>query len=129
MIVFVAGSGLSAVIGDQAAVGLTYIRPIRTAPVYRLYVVRERFAALVEVSEGGISVLGELCDLDDAKAAEMLANEPPGVHQRAVKLDDGTSALGPVSTRDILPPRSRDISVFGGFAAYWVSRRSFPQSR
>jgi hypothetical protein len=122
MIVFVAGSGLSAVVGDQGAVGLRFIRPARTASVYRLYVVQDQFAALVEVEEGGICVLGELCDLDDARATELLANEPPGVHQRAVKLDDGTTALGPVSTFDFLPLGSRDISAFGGFAAYWASR-------
>lgn len=124
MIVFVAGSGLSGIIGDQTAAGLRFIRPARTAPAYRLYVVQGQFAALVEVGGGGISVLGELCDLDDVKAAELLANEPPGVHQRDVKLEDGTTVPGPVSTLDLLPRDSVDISTFGGFAAYWASRNT-----
>ena len=118
MIVFVAGSGLRAVAGDQAALGLTFIREERTAPIYRLYVVADRFAALVEVETNGISVPGELCDLADERAAALLANEPPGVAQGPVKLLSGGTAPGPVSTIETLPPGSRDISSYGGFASY-----------
>lgn len=124
MIVFVAGSGLRAVIGDQEAAGLRFIREARTAPLYKLYVVQDRFAALVEVGEGGIAIPGELCDLDDTRAAVLLASEPPGVHQTPVSLDDGTTAPGPVATLKGLPPGSRDISGHGGFAAYWQSTAS-----
>lgn len=124
MIVFVAGSGLREVVGDQVAIGLTFIREARTLPVYRLYVVESRFAALVEVETGGISVAGELCDLSDERAAALLATEPPGVKQAPVKLLDGGTVPGPVSTVATLPADSRDISTYGGFAPYWRSLRS-----
>lgn len=107
MIVFVAGSGLRAVIGGQEAAGLRFIREVRTVPSYRLHVVQGRFAALVEVAEGGIAVQGELCELDDQRLEAILANEPPGVGQLPVKLEDGTTAPGPVSTSETLPPEAR----------------------
>lgn len=119
MIVFVAGSGLREVAGDQAALGLTFIREERTAPIYRLYLVNGRFAALVEVAANGISVAGELCDLSDERAAALLATEPHGVRQAPIKLISGETAPGPVSTPEMLPPGSRDISAYGGFANYW----------
>jgi hypothetical protein len=121
MIIFVTGSGLREVAGDQDALGLTFIREERTAPIYRLYVVAGRFAALVEVEADGISVPGELCDLDDGRAGALLANEPPGVKQGPVKLISGGSAPGPIATIETLPTGSRDISSYGGFARYWRS--------
>jgi len=119
MIVFVAGSGLREVAGDQASLGLTFIREERTAPFYRLYVVAGRFAALVEVDANGISVPGELCDLAEDRAAALLASEPPGVKQGPVKLISGGTQPGPIATIATLPPGSRDISAYGGFASYW----------
>lgn len=118
MIVFVAGSGLRDVCGDQAALGLTFIRAARTAPRYRLYSIDDRFAALVEVDDGGVSVSGELCDLADDRAAVLLRDEPAGVEQRQVVLEGGETALGPVATTDMLPHGARDISSHRGFAAY-----------
>jgi hypothetical protein len=122
MIVFVAGSGLREVCGDQEALGLTFIREVRSAPLYRLYSIDDRYAALVEVGQGGVSVEGELCELAEDRAAALLAEEPAGVGQGEIALDGGGSAPGPVATPETLPPGARDISIHGGFAAYLRSR-------
>ena len=62
MIVLVIGSALRSMGFDQAAAGLTFIEEARTAPRYRLYSLEERWAALVPVEEGGVSVAGELVE-------------------------------------------------------------------
>lgn len=123
MILFVVGSALRQVCGDQAALGITFVREARTAPIYRLYEIAGRFAALVEVGEGGISIPGEVCSIVDADADELLKGEPAGVSSMPVALSDGTTALGPVSTLETLPQGATDISSYGGFAAFFVQNR------
>ena len=126
MIVFVIGSGLREICGDQAILGLSFIREARTAPIYRLYEIEERFAALVQVAEGGISVPGEICSIADDNVEEFLQEEPEGLQLQPVMLDDKTTALGSVSTLETLPRRSSDISRYGSFAAFYSERRQEP---
>jgi hypothetical protein len=126
MIVFVAGSGLREVCGDQSLLGLTFLRETRTAPIYRLYAIDGRFAALVEIGTGGNSVAGELCELADERAAMALAMEPAGLTQQLVTLENGEVALGPVATHATLAAGAVDISSYGGFAAYFRDRRAAP---
>lgn len=123
MILFVVGSALREVCGDQAALGITFIREARTAPIYRLYQIDGRFAALVEIGEGGISVPGEVCSIVDADADELLKGEPAGVTSMPVMLSDGTTAFGPISTLETLPQGATDISSYGGFAAFFARDR------
>lgn len=127
MILFVVGSGLREVCGDQAALGISFIRNARTAPIYRLYEIDGRFATLVEVGKGGISVPGEICSIADEQADELLRGEPEGVSSLPVMLSDGQTALGPVSTLDTLPKASNDISRYGGFAAFYSEMRRMPK--
>jgi hypothetical protein len=126
MILFVAGSGLRVVCGDQSAIGLRFLREAYTLPCYRLYGVDDRFAAMVEVPEGGIAVLGELCELPDERLAGILAGEPKGVTLGPVRLGDGAIASGPIASAATLPEGARDISAFGGFGAYYLSARRPP---
>lgn len=113
MEMLIIGSALRKVCGDQKALGLTFIREARTAPNYRLYEVKRQFTALVEVEEGGVSILGELCDLSQENYEKLL-------------IDDGTRTLCAVSSFATLPSHATDISEHGGFVAYLESLKTQP---
>lgn len=118
MEILIIGSALRQVCGDQKALGLTFIRTARTAPNYRLYEIDRRFAALVEVEQGGISVAGELCRLSDEDFAILVKQEPHGLKMAPIRLADGAEVPCAVSTFATLPPQASDISDHGDFVAF-----------
>jgi hypothetical protein len=116
---FVIGSGLREVCGDQQALGLTFVAAARTAPRYRLYSFSDAFAALVEDDETGVSVGGELVDVPDTRLAELLAIEPPGIIQAPVELADGTVVSAAFAEPGALGRGDAiDITAHGDFASY-----------
>lgn len=128
MLLLVVGSALREVSGDQAALGLSFLEEVVTAPRYRLYAVGDGFAALVEVDAGGIAVPGELVEAPDALLEKILASEPAGVTQAPVELADGRLASAATGDLSILGDRARDITAWGGFAAYWRGQRTLLSS-
>jgi gamma-glutamylaminecyclotransferase len=123
MLVLVIGSALREVCGDQAALGLEFVAEARTAPRYRLYSLEDRWAALVPADEGGISVPGELVELPEARWEEILATEPPGITPGPVELDDGRMVTAALGDPGYLEEHGREITEYGGFAAYLRSAR------
>jgi gamma-glutamylaminecyclotransferase len=123
MLVLVIGSALREVCGDQAALGLEFVAEARTAPRYRLYSLEDRWAALVPVDEGGISVPGELVELPETRWEEILATEPPGITPGPVELADGRMVTAALGDPGYLEEHGRDITEHGGFAAYLRSTR------
>ena len=122
MRILVIGSALRELGVDQAALGLTFLEETRTAPRYRLFAIDDRFAALVEVDEGGISVPGELVEVPDELLEAILASEPEGVTQAPVELVDGRVVNAATGDPAVLARTGRDITAYGGFAAYVRSR-------
>jgi hypothetical protein len=118
------GSALREVCGDQAALGLTFLEEAQTAPKYRLYSIDDRHAALVEDAENGISVPGELVEIPDDRWEEILASEPPGVTQAPVELLDGRVVTAAFGDAEQMAARAREITEFGGFAAFIRARRA-----
>ncbi len=118
------GSALREVCGDQAALGLTFIEPARTAPRYRLFSIDDRFAALVEDAIAGTSITGELVKVPDTRLKELLASEPPGIVQAPVELADGRTVSAAFGDLARLEAEGHDISGFGSFAAYTRARRT-----
>jgi gamma-glutamylcyclotransferase (GGCT)/AIG2-like uncharacterized protein YtfP len=118
MVMLVIGSALRAVCGDQTALGLRFIQEARTAPRYRLFALDDRYAALVDVSSGGISVPGELVELDDERWPELLATEPEGIEPGPVELDDGRIVTAALGDAGFLGEHGVEITEHGGFEAY-----------
>ena len=118
------GSALREVCGDQAALGLTFLEEAQTAPKYRLYSVGDTHAALVEDPEKGVSVAGELVEIPDERWGEILASEPPGITQAPVELADGRSVMAAFGDPAKMTAEAREITEFGGFAAYLRTRRA-----
>lgn len=124
MHILIIGSALREICGDQSAFGLTFLEEVSTAPRYRLYAIDDRFAALLEVAEGGVSVQGELAELPDELLEEILASEPPGVTQGPAELTDGRVVSCAFGDPAVLAEKARDITAWGGFAAYWRAQQA-----
>jgi hypothetical protein len=118
VLLLVIGSALREVCEDQAALGLRYIEEARTAPRYRLFALDDSHAALVETADGGISVPGELVELDDARWPEILASEPEGIDPGPVELEDGRLVTAALGDPGFFADHGVEITAHGGFAAY-----------
>ena len=120
----VIGSALRDVCESQAALGLTFVGEAWTAPKYRLYSVDDSHAALVEDTENGVSVRGELVDIADDRFQEILASEPPGITQEPVELLDGQLVMAAFGDPEQMAARGRELTDFADFAAYFRSLRT-----
>ena len=121
MLVLVIGSGLRAIGFDQEGAGLTFLEDARTAPLYRLYCLEERWAALVPSGEGGVSVMGELVEVSNERWLEIVATEPPGIIPGPIELDDGRVVTAALGDPKQMARNAVEITEFGGFAAYLES--------
>ncbi|MDA7948161.1 MAG: gamma-glutamylcyclotransferase [Hyphomicrobiaceae bacterium] len=100
--------------------GASFLEDVRTAPHYRLYSIGDVHPGMFEVaaSEGGISVPGELYEMDDSIWARVEAGEPPNLYCGPVTLEDGRSVDGILYPRALAEGNHQDISHYGGWRAY-----------
>jgi allophanate hydrolase len=97
------------------------LRRMRTAPLYRLYAMGDRFPpprpALIHVGTGGASIEVEVYELEAAAFGSFTAEIPAPLAIGAVQLEDGQTVRGFVAE-----PRSLDgaldITSLGGWRAY-----------
>jgi len=98
-----------------------FLGEARTAPKYRFYVYEDRFPALWPVTDGGVSIPGELVELPlEAVRDEFLPVEPPELELGVVELVDGSASLAVVLRPDVHARGTGlvDISDYGGWRAY-----------
>lgn len=110
------GGPLNHLLGDSPLVGR-----VRTAPRYRFYSVDDRFPALDEVEQGGVSVVGELYDADWSVLREtLLPTEPAELELGIIELEDGKGCLSMIRRVDYReqPGALRDISDTPDWNAY-----------
>ncbi len=110
------GGPLNHLLGDSPLVGR-----VRTAPRYRFYAVNGRFPALDEVADGGVSVVGELYDLDWPVLRETLLPAEPGeLELGAIELEDGTGCLSMIRriSYQEQPGALKDISDTADWSKY-----------
>ena len=101
--------------------GARLLRRSRTAPVYRLYAMGDRFPpprpALIHVGSGGAAIEVEVYELDVAAFGSFTAEIPAPLAIGAVQLEGGETVRGFVAE-----PRSvdgaLDITALGGWRAY-----------
>ena len=106
--------------GNLVAAGATFVREVRTAPVYRLWSINDRHPAMVRVASGGVAVALEVWSVPAAGLAGILLAEPPGLSIGKVRLEDGSEVLG-VLGEPILCEGQREITAHGGWRAYVAS--------
>jgi hypothetical protein len=102
--------------------GAVFVRETRTAPVYRLWSIDDRYPGMVRVREGGAAIDVELWDVDAAGLARILDGEPPGLAVGRVLLEDGSEVFGVLAEPYLVEGR-REITAHGGWRAYNASLR------
>ena len=116
---FICGSALRGEPDHPVLDGTRFLGVARTAALYRMYSIDDRHPGIYRVISGGVSLAGELYALTPGQHEALLAQEPPGLYEDGVLLDDGSSARAMLFPRDIIEKGSyADISRFGGWAAY-----------
>jgi adenine/guanine/hypoxanthine permease len=98
-----------------------FVREARTAPRYRLYSIGDVHPGMLPAEREGVSVAGELYQLDLEHLEQLIAGEPPGLGVGVVELDDGERRLGIFWAAPALPDTASDISEFGGWREYQAS--------
>jgi gamma-glutamylaminecyclotransferase len=116
---FICGSALHGQPDHRILEGATFLREVRTAPRYRIHSVADTHPAVYGVERDGVAVTGELYELTVAQHATLLAQEPPGLYEDDVLLEDGSTARAMLFPRAVVEDRGyADISWYGGWAAY-----------
>jgi gamma-glutamylcyclotransferase (GGCT)/AIG2-like uncharacterized protein YtfP len=121
---FICGSALRGQPDHGNLGSATFLGEAQTAPRYRLHSVRDQHPGIYEVPEGGVAIAGELYEFTDEQHAALLASEPPDLYEAPVVLDDGSSVHAMIYPRELIEERGfRDISEFGGWAAFKAAQR------
>ncbi len=103
--------------------GAELVEEASTAPRYRLYSIGpDLHPGMFEVSEGGVSVPGEIYRVPADVLAAVEAAEPPGLYRGAVTLADGRSVAGILYPKALAVRNGTDISDHGGWRAYVAAR-------
>jgi gamma-glutamylcyclotransferase (GGCT)/AIG2-like uncharacterized protein YtfP len=98
--------------------GARFISEARTAPRYRLYSIGDVHPGMIPVDDSGVSVSGEIYELDLEHLERIIAGEPPGLGIGVVELAGGERRLGVFWVAPDLPATALDISEYGGWRAY-----------
>jgi gamma-glutamylcyclotransferase (GGCT)/AIG2-like uncharacterized protein YtfP len=121
VLMFLNGTAMSGLEGHPLIAGSRFVGPRRTAPHYRFYAVRDEFPGLVPVSSNGVSIVGELYEMDRSTwLDQLLPNEPAELRPGEVELDDGMRSNVMILELDRVAPDDHlvDIGEFGGWRAY-----------
>lgn len=101
-------------VGDSVFLGIA-----RTAPRYRFHSVDDRYPALEDVGSNGVSVDGELYEMDHGQLREvLLPAEPNGLELGVIELDDGSGSFAMVLRRPRPDLHTEDISALGSWRAF-----------
>jgi gamma-glutamylaminecyclotransferase len=122
---FICGSALHGQPDHAVLDGVTFLGEARTAPRYRLHSVNDAHPAVYLVANDGVSIAGELYELTPTQHEALLDQEPPGLYEDDVVLDDGSHARAMLFPRALVEKnRYPDISKYGGWAAFKRSHQA-----
>lgn len=121
---FICGSALRGQPDHQNLQSAKFVKETRTLPKYRLHAVgNDLHPGIYEVETNGISIPGEVYELTQAQYDHLMSNEPPGLYEGKVILEDGESISAMLYHRELIKQYNwPDISEFGGWAAYKASK-------
>ncbi|MBE9191708.1 glutamyl-tRNA amidotransferase [Gloeocapsopsis crepidinum LEGE 06123] len=103
------------------AVNAIFDRETKTAPVYRLWSINDKYPAMLRVASGGNAIALEIWQIPASGLVQVLLQEPPGLCIGKVALEDGTEVLG-VLSEPILCENQRDITQWGGWRNYIATK-------
>lgn len=104
--------------------GTTFLEVVRTASVYRLYSIGDRYPAMLRDDSKGAAIDAELYEVPDAVWPRIRNYEPAGLYRGAVELDDGRVLEGMLGEPALVEyPGVVEITKFGGWCAYLAARQ------
>lgn len=106
--------------GNLLAVGAEFVRETTTAPIYRLWSIKDVHPAMMRVAAGGKAIQLEVWSVPISGLASILLHEPPGLCIGKVQLADDEQVLG-VLGEAILCDGQVEITQWGGWRAYIAS--------
>lgn len=107
--------------GNLQAIGAHYVQEAKTAPIYRLWSIQDRYPAMLRVTDGGKAIALEIWAVPAAGLGTLLLQEPPGLCIGKVELETGEEVLG-VLGEPICCEGEREITQWGGWRAYCQSQ-------
>jgi gamma-glutamylaminecyclotransferase len=118
--VFICGSALRGQPDHQNLQSATFLREAKTLSNYRLHAAAAGWhPAIYEVSEGGISIPGEVYALTPEQYDYLVSTEPPDMYPGDVVLEDGEVVTAILYPQVLIEHHSwPDISHYGGWVAY-----------
>lgn len=118
--VFICGSALRGQPDHQNLQSATFVKEVKTQPLYRLHAAVEGWhPAIYQVNEGGISIPGELYELTEDQYDYLVSTEPPHMYPADVILESGDTVTAMLYPRELVEEHSwEDISHYGGWANY-----------
>jgi gamma-glutamylcyclotransferase (GGCT)/AIG2-like uncharacterized protein YtfP len=103
--------------------GARFLCEAQTAPRYRIFSIGDVHPGMIPANSNGVSVAGEIYQLELEHLERLVAAEPAGLGIGVVELASGDRTLGVFWVAPELPQTAADISHFGGWREY---RRSSP---
>ena len=118
--VFICGSALRGQPDHGNLQSATFLGATRTQPRYRLHAAENGWhPAIYEVTEGGISIPGEIYELTAEQFNYLLANEPPHMYPADIVTETGDVLTAMLYPQALVERHQwEDISHHGGWAAY-----------
>ena len=117
---FVNGQAMSGGSISQGLQSATFLGPMKTAPRYRFFSVRDEFPGLHEDPAKGAAIQGELYEAEaEVLRDELMPLEPEELELSIIELEDGSPSLSMRMRDDRLHDEDVvEITEFGGWHAY-----------
>ena len=97
--------------------GARFVEERRTAPVYRMWSIGDRYPGMLRVADGGAAIELEIWEVDARGLTAILEGEPPGLTIGRVTLDDDTDVFG-VLAEPYLVEGQVEITAHRGWRNY-----------
>jgi AGZA family xanthine/uracil permease-like MFS transporter len=98
--------------------GARFVSEARTAPRYRLFSIGDVHPGMTPTDQDGVSVAGEIYEVELGQLERLLADEPAGLGLGVVELESADKMLGIFWVAAELPATAVEISEFGGWREY-----------
>lgn len=95
----------------------TFVREAKTASIYRMWSIGDKYPAMERVLNGGTWITLEIWSIPQANLINLLEEEAKGLVLGKVVLADGTQVLG-ILGENYIVQNQKDISKWHGWRTY-----------
>lgn len=106
--------------------GAEYLGTFHTQPCYRIFSINDIHPGMYKVTEGGVSVEGEMYRMSDDIWAKVEAGEPPHLYCGPIELTDGRVVEGILYPKEQIKSEYVEISKYGGWRGYMAAKNNTP---